>query len=114
MLHMLAGEISTPFLYVFKSEIFPKDSPINLLCQILFAALFLAARMFIAPFLAKDLLSGPNSPLAVKTACGLLLLLSTYWAGLVVKEVVAFVRPDRLTGAKAPMLLDTTELRVTS
>ena len=94
MLNMLAGEISTPFLYVFKSEILPKHSALNIASQVIFAFLFLAARMVIAPFLAKDLFESLHAPLLVKVACALLLALSTYWAARIVKEIVDFFRPQ--------------------
>eukprot|EP01039_Chlorochromonas_danica_P009500 gene9500-10502_t len=96
VLTMLIAEVSTPFLNAFSAEFFPKGSLGYMICQVVFAVLFLIARIVLEPFLAYDLMTS-EAPFLTKTACVTLIVLSVYWAAKVISGILEFLAPKAKT-----------------
>ena len=94
-LNLLAGEISTPWLYAWRGGFVAQGSFAYRFCQVMFAGVFLIARIGFGPFLAKDVLSSETVPLPIKFGCATIMLLSIYWAGLILQEVLEVGRQNR-------------------
>ena len=93
-LNLLSAEISTPFLYAFKTGLAGKGSFQEFICKGLFCSLFLTARFVYAPFLAKELFLSEAS-IVIKTSCVTILAVSALWACQIVSEIVAFFKTSQ-------------------
>ncbi|KAF4696845.1 hypothetical protein FOZ60_014606 [Perkinsus olseni] len=77
---LFIAELSSPFLYAFETGLAPAGSLGALVCQALFAILFIGGRLGAGSLMAYSLLSNEGVPFLAKVSCVGLMSISALWA----------------------------------
>ncbi|EEQ97470.1 conserved hypothetical protein [Perkinsus marinus ATCC 50983] len=103
---LFIAELSSPFLYSFETGFVPAGSTAALVCQALFAILFIGGRLGAGTLMSYSLLSNGEVPFLAKTSCIGLMSISVLWATRIMR--IAY---DTLVGLLSPRKTELSEAK---